>query len=508
MAQFYTLEEAADKLGVSVSELKRRLQTDWKTLRPFRDGTSMRFRSSEIDELARSLGRSSEPELQLGDADAGGSDSELDMPLLLDEPTPPPPQPKSGKLGKNLKAAPKPAEDEPLVLGGDDEVFSLADDRPSKKGDSDVRLEKAAPKQATPPPGTDEVDLDEELLSLEPDEPKSSPSRVSSRAPKSGPAPANDGNSDFELTLGEDSDDSLDLGAMPVTRGGGAESGINLQSPADSGISLERAEGSSDEIDFELNLEDAASASRISKAGKKEVDSDSEFELTLDDDGGLGAGDPTGAFVADDNEAGQRDIFETDFNIPALDEESSSEAMALEGDTDLESSDFDIDLDAEAAGEESVSEVVAIDDEAAEEEEEPRPKKKPAAKSKAKAVEVEVEDEEEVDFDNVDDSVSASKALRGISTDEDEELEEVDEAEATGPARVELREAPQASWGVVPVLFLVPSVLVMGVIGLMSYELLRGMWGYQQPGKSTAVVTSFITRPFLDEADHKQLFGD
>src|SRR5262249_58444476 len=64
---------------------------------------------------------------------------------------------------------------------------------------------------------------------------------------------------------------------------------------------------------------------------------------------------------------GEGDIFETDFEVPALDDESGSEAVALdEGDTDLESSDFDLALDEGDAGsaEESGSQVVALEDEA------------------------------------------------------------------------------------------------------------------------------------------------
>src|SRR5205807_8721824 len=62
---------------------------------------------------------------------------------------------------------------------------------------------------------------------------------------------------------------------------------------------------------------------------------------------------------------GEKDIFETDFEVPALDEESGSQAVALgERDTDLESSDFDLALGDEdiAADEESGSQVVALED--------------------------------------------------------------------------------------------------------------------------------------------------
>ena len=65
MAQTYTLEEAALRLGITADEMKRRLKEDWKTLRSFRDGPTLRFRAADIDELARSLGAASDPGLQL-----------------------------------------------------------------------------------------------------------------------------------------------------------------------------------------------------------------------------------------------------------------------------------------------------------------------------------------------------------------------------------------------------------------------------------------------------------
>ena len=58
MAQFYTLDEAADRLGMPVDDLKRKLKTDpsFTAIHPFRDGATLRFRAADIDELARSLG--------------------------------------------------------------------------------------------------------------------------------------------------------------------------------------------------------------------------------------------------------------------------------------------------------------------------------------------------------------------------------------------------------------------------------------------------------------------
>ena len=69
----------------------------------------------------------------------------------------------------------------------------------------------------------------------------------------------------------------------------------------------------------------------------------------------------------DRRQAEQKDIFETDFDVPSL-EESGSQAVALdESDTDLESSDFDLALEeGEPDGEsmdDSGSQVVVLGEE-------------------------------------------------------------------------------------------------------------------------------------------------
>src|SRR5829696_8331356 len=123
MSQTYTLEEAADKLNLSVEEFKRRLRTEWTQIRSFRDGATLRFRANEIDELARSYGLGSSDEIPV----AGSS--EFDYPTQ----------------------APAPASDAPLQLDDSDETFTLTPEGGSSKrtkapkADSDVRLEKSDP---------------------------------------------------------------------------------------------------------------------------------------------------------------------------------------------------------------------------------------------------------------------------------------------------------------------------------------------------------------------------
>src|SRR5438132_2653827 len=89
MAQYYTLDEAAAKLGLGVDAFRRKLATEWKnTPRRYPDGATLRFQVREIDDLARSLGKGSDPDVQLGDAPlklADDSSSEDFVPLADDD---------------------------------------------------------------------------------------------------------------------------------------------------------------------------------------------------------------------------------------------------------------------------------------------------------------------------------------------------------------------------------------------------------------------------------------
>src|SRR5262249_56907355 len=74
MLQYYTLEQAAKLLDVSADRAKKLL--DDHKVRQYRDGRGgVRYVASAVDELARSLGRGSDPELPLGEAPRSKSGS-------------------------------------------------------------------------------------------------------------------------------------------------------------------------------------------------------------------------------------------------------------------------------------------------------------------------------------------------------------------------------------------------------------------------------------------------
>ena len=288
----YTLEEAAEKLGITPEDMKRRIREEWKSLRSFRDGPTLRFRVNEIDELARTMGL--------------GSDSEGPSPVQksqvasdLDEKpakSPPPPVAKTKK------------KEEPILFGDDDDeiLAGMVSEAPKKdapkstsvvgkkkkpESDSDVRIETYPPtKGQQSSGGLTEEEIDFELPApagasgvlssgnssqrlkaggsgkLVPTSQggsgKLGTGASSSKLQKTGsggsgrmekpklPPPPQDLNSEFELSL-EDSDfelqltddsDEVDLGEMPTSsrdRDSAGKSGINIGNPADSGISLE-----------------------------------------------------------------------------------------------------------------------------------------------------------------------------------------------------------------------------------------------------------------------------
>src|SRR5207245_584086 len=155
-----------------------------------------------------------------------------------------------------------------------------------------------------------------------------------------------------DVTLGE-------LAPKEVLKGSSGASGIGMHSPADSGVDLEKAGEAPEESEFELSMEPSAKGKGPKTPAAGEPEGSSEFELTLDEGGGL----------APLEDSGEKDIFETDFDMPALEDKSGSEAVALEEpDTNLESSDFDLTTgEGGKGGGESGSQVVALDEEEADE---------------------------------------------------------------------------------------------------------------------------------------------
>jgi excisionase family DNA binding protein len=588
---YYTLDEAARILGVSAEELSQMAQRH--EVRGFTDRGTWRFRTQDIEELARRRGLGSNPDLPLGEApkaksegspmpaktpaDSGsvfhfnlgdeGEQVEIGQEILSgssagkkaggskpgskpgSRPKSPPPKPGSDSdvrlvsdgsdvglvsgPGSSVRTpSPKkpsgPKQDSGVRLvmdeGPDSDVQIVPDSDKDinilggahKKGsDSDIRLEPDSGTAIGKSPDdsmlTEEIDLDAELRKAEEaakprrEKPKAKTPLPKTPLPKTSPfdltdsdltmpkvekpaAKTDDSSSDFDLSISPEEisplelssgemaalkspDDEVALGETPAkATGESSDSGINLQEPADSGISLERKSkpDSSEELEFEISL-DAESTPKPAKA-EPNIDSSSEFELTLEDSAKLAP--------LESDEKEEKDIFETDFEVPALEEESGSQVAALEdSDTDLESSDFDLALGEEdaAASEESGSQVVALEDE-----EEVDEAAATVARTRGAAGAAELEEDE------------------GVEPLGDEELAT---EEAGAPARRMVVAAAPADWGVFTPVVLLVSVIVLFLVGVMSFELVRGMWAYHQPGKASSVVVRGVAGLFYDSKD-------
>jgi excisionase family DNA binding protein len=450
-----------------------------------------------------------------------------------------PDQPPAAAPDSGARLVPIDSDSDVRIVGADADHnvrVPLGDQPPKGATDSDVRLEGHFPPSVSDRVEsmlTEEINLDEELKKDEvrrqsqlkqakhrpaapPAPPKKSPFELSE--PEMELAPLEDGpakkdsSSDFDLTpaaessspveLGSDEefqlqipDDEITLADEPAAH----SSGVNLNKPKDSGISLEQSAEASDSVEFELTL-DAESTPKpgtskpttpkpgskqakkveeesdssefelsLDVEGKGKADSDSEFELTLDD------GSDLAPLEVDEGEATEKDIFETDFEVPALEEESGSEAAAQEGDTDLESSDFDLsvgDDDVATAGEESDSQVVALEEDEAVDDaaETVQSKKRPKKTGRRKPTPA----AETSEFAELDDD-SQIEAEIETAADEDADLMPAGQGMA---ARTAVLEAPP--WGVVPIIVLLPCVLVMVLLGFMGFELVQTQQGYKQ----------------------------
>jgi excisionase family DNA binding protein len=358
--------------------------------------------------------------------------------------------------GKKGDASEKKGSDQDLALTTqeidlDAELKKAAESGQSKKPKSKVRPKSDVKRGEHTPESPFELEAGPEL----PPKPVSPSAPTSLRQKPISGVRRETSTPEEEVNLG-------DLAEPSDLTSGVRLSGINLDKPADSGINLGKQDSRNDSLEFELSLEPESTPKPVEEAG--EVDSSGEFELTLDEEGGLA---PLEEDTPQGSDSGEKDIFETDFDMPALDEESGSEAVAIdEADTELESSDFDLSL----GGEESGSQVVALEegeaDEGAATVAAPRSARRGGAA-------------EDLEAGDLDDELLPEEA-EGIETDEED-------LRAVHPVA-----AAPANWGYVFPLMMIVPVAIMFLLSFMSLELLHGMAGYRQPVKpSTGLVRWF-----------------
>jgi hypothetical protein len=240
--------------------------------------------------------------------------------------------------------------------------------------------------------------------------------------------------------------------------------------------------------EFELSL-DTGDESVVLESSPDDSASDSEFDLTLDD-----TGNPQSHVEARDEEVDaneSKDIFETDFEVPGLDEETGSQDDgALDADTDLESSDFDIE-------DESGSQVVALDDEY---DEPPPSKQRGKGKQKAAPLPPSGRGQRQVKgrpaAPAADDAYAEEEAAQQEQQGAFDQLAE-EELDAGFPdpqaaPRVVVQEKVKyirpAPWGALPSILMFPCLLVMLVVGLIAFEQVQDPNGYKPDGLVTKMM--------------------
>ena len=432
MSKFYTLEEAASKLNMSVDELRELAKK--REVRSFQDRGVLRFKSEDIDARLNT---------------ASGVNPETD----------------SEDYTLNLEDTPttNPADNNaPLVLDtGDSEEFTLSlDDSGIAPSIIDAPIANGADSdgllgiQDTP----DLLGSDFTLsTALHIDEPESNSTSSSVILPKDSPFEISepsinlDGGDEFQISENEidfiPTVEDMNIGVEPnllLDDSNGSDQGLS------SSIELQ-SESGGDSSEFELSVEESGSdllsldgSMSGEGVGTQVVDdssSDSEFELNLDEEVG----------VVSDVEAASDGGLDSSFELEPSDSDSGSQVVEVDDGNDADplgaTAEFN---ELEVVEDGSSSQVVAIDD---------------------------VEEVEEV--------------VEEVS----EVTEEVEEEVEEGRTLVYAGDAP---WGALPTIFLIPGVLILFVVGLMSLELMRGMYGFNKGTGFTSIIIKPIAEMFTD----------
>lgn len=432
MSQFYTLEEAASKLNMSVDELRELAKK--REVRSFQDRGVLRFKSEDIDaRLSTPSGvnpktDSEDYTLNLEDTPTTNP-ADNNAPLVLDTG-----DSEEFTLTLDDSGITPPIFDAPIANGADSDGLLGIQDTPDLLG-SDFSLSTA----------------------LHIDEPESNSTSSSVILPKDSPFEISepsinlDGGDEFQISENEidfiPTVEDMNIGVEPnllLDDSNGSDQGLS------SSIELQ-SESGGDSSEFELSVEESGSdllsldgSMSGEGVGTQVVDdssSDSEFELNLDEDSG----------VVSDVEAASDGGLDSSFELEPSDSDSGSQVVEVEDGNDADpmgaTAEFN---ELEVVEDGSSSQVVAIDD---------------------------VEEVEEV--------------VEEVS----EVTEEVEEEVEEGRTLVYAGDAP---WGALPTIFLIPGVLILFVVGLMSLELMRGMYGFNKGTGFTSIIIKPIAEMFTD----------
>jgi len=536
-SKYINIEDAARRLSISVEELNRKREKG--DIRAFSDRGTWKFKSEDIEELARNL----EPDSGF---DIPSSDIIRDNDLVLDEPTTegsqvileedmgemptviskqPPNEPPSSDSDVRLVVDPT-LESDWKSASSEDKAGRSDESSLGEVSDSDVRFVDASMSDVTPTPirmsdTSDDVlegdesddrwagisDSDVRLASM--DDPQgNSDSDVTLEEDEAvlelQEDPDEDvliGNSDSDVTLvgADDEDpDSSDFRMSGVDLDAdGPGSDLTLAPPdGDSNIRLEEA-GDDDDVSILSDVMSEPDSGLSFSSG----DSGLSLDLALDsgisldagdeDDEGLTLGADSGISLVPDDGSGitladdHRDRETGDATIPM---------MGTIGDEDDNDTSFDMplleDSNAEMEGDDTTGVVMFDDDE---------------------SVETMAFDSSEVTdeggFDDFDDEDSFDELSDGdldVSDDMlDEDVLEADddafEDEFESGESVPALAAPgmrggagvgaaAAEWDMVSFSLVLVSTAMMGICTLLMFDLVRSMWGFAEPSSVNGMI--------------------
>ena len=435
MSNYYSLEDAAAKLNMSVDALRELAKK--REIRSFQDRGTLRFKSEDIEARLNQPSTTEEPR-----------EFELELDLPGTEPTPEQP------LAANQEETPLNLD---LDLGLDS--FTLP---------TDHETPNQAPATNDPSTSSGEVlgiqgdASDSGALSFDLQSDSSSDSDSSSmiEPPKESP---------FEL-----SEPVIDLGSdtIGLVSDSDSDSSSSLNQPTMGDISVENAEVSLD--DSMISSQSPSSSIEVNAAQISE--DSSEFELSIDDSGSMMNADSqldgaTGTELAADSGS--------EFELTLDDGVDNSSEIQLSEGSDLESSDFEL----EASESDSGSQIVEVEGGG-------------DADMMEQTAEFASADELEVVEDSSSSQVVAVEEVGDIEEAVEEVSEEiVEEEEALSPVTATAAETP---WGILPALVLIPGVIILSIVSLMSFELMRGLYGYNKGTGFTSVILKPIAEMFTE----------
>lgn len=504
--KYLSLDEVSGQLGLSTDQINK-LREEGR-LRGFADRGTWKFKADDVEEFSRSRQADSAPDVPIL-ADSIEDDSFVVSPSGISQ----------GGRGSSVISSDDDdlAGDQPTVIRGDASGSSILDDEPLlASSDSDVRLilDDHLVGGDSSPDVTVQGDSDSDVRLID----EGSMSRsAGNRSDSDVKLVSDEGDTVSDVRLlsddavpidksGSDSDVAL---VSPSRKGGGSvfddeddlrslagDSGISLESIADSGIALDspRSAGAGDSG---ISLDDSVLGGAGVGSSIVSLSEDSGIALSSDSVKGSGiqVGSPTDSGIALEalNEGGATQPMMNTYGRRGGERDTEFE-MGSTGDSEFELASGDDVADGDDTS------VILFDDE---DSFDVQPvAKKPAAKRQPLVDEFDVsESGDVVELDEEFDAFDEGGSAVVMADDDDLEFEAADEDFDDGfqtgesaadftPASQRVVVAPEPEFSVPTFAGLAATSALLVLCGLMMFDLVRSMWGYNEPVVSSWLLDS------------------